>query len=1073
MYKISIIIPIYNSKDAIHSCFKSLTTQTIGFENLEIIFVDDCSEDGTWEEILKLSSEYPNVFGYRTEQNSGFAGEPRNIGLRNSTAPYIMFLDSDDLYLNDACETLYNIIVEKNVDIVSGNYIITNGEDCYPNEEWNAKWLNIKWNNNLVEIKNINEEPDLLKLIPAVWSKIFKRNFLHEKKLFFEVGIPAQDLIFVTLALLESKGTIFIDKPVVNYMHLINQSPSVTTTKNKKMLSKFLEAYTTFYNILDKKYPKYVNLALRHLDFWTRQLISGNYSPTDTWDLLNMSHFLITKFNHSPNNFTNKNYKMLYKLIEEKKYPKAMDLINLLKLQQNEELITTKIKSKKVLSLFFGFDYDVGGLAKAVFNRSKLMASKGHDVSLINIDSCINYGPNIVENNYKNLNNIEKHFRELGYLSDNIEFINIFEYYREKNTLSEIKKINNVLNELSIITITDSYVIQKFEKKGNVKILNFFNRTDFTDDEIKLIIKLYEEPLSRKIKETSISEAFNKKLIKTENYVNDILNVVTIHGEKDIFYTEDGFIYLEILKKPFKYTIYDKISNSKIILNNVKEFLNHFVEEMCFKCSEKPFLINECSGEIPNFDNISSDLAYKIGWIHSNPYMEPYCCGSPLRNMSVLNNVNQLDALIALTETEKLDLTKEFGTDNIYSIPNMLNFEDNENKKIDKDFKKISIFARLSKEKNLGDAIKAFAIVHEKIPDATLNIYGRALRPSELEEQDKLYKLVHDLKLENVVLFKGHVTNVYEEMKNSLVTLCVSQFEGMSMIFLESMVNKTPLISYDLNYGPKDIINNGIDGIIVNQFDVESLAEKMIYLLENPNIAVKMGELAKTNILNNYTSNAVYKHIFNLFKEIYVNSELNNFEESISANISNMQIKYQKSVDEKDKLIKQNTQITAEKDKLIKQNTQITAEKDKLIKQNTQIIENTQKIDIEKDKLITQNKQIKLLMKYSTITLEYYKSKNNIKQKILFFLPYIYIILSHKEVILNLKLYRKLHNNEWFNIGYYINTNPDISNRKWCELLTPEVHYICHGYNEKRHPNPFYKNTLSKKELINLLQEYQ
>ena len=152
---ISVIVPVYNVEKYIDRCLESLLNQS--YENLEIIFVDDCSEDGTWEEILKLSSEYPNVFGYRTEQNSGFAGEPRNIGLRNSTAPYIMFLDSDDLYLNDACETLYNIIVEKNVDIVSGNYIITNGEDCYPNEEWNAKWLNIKWNNNLVEIKNINE----------------------------------------------------------------------------------------------------------------------------------------------------------------------------------------------------------------------------------------------------------------------------------------------------------------------------------------------------------------------------------------------------------------------------------------------------------------------------------------------------------------------------------------------------------------------------------------------------------------------------------------------------------------------------------------------------------------------------------------------------------------------------------------------------------------------------------------------------------------------------------------------------------------------------------------------------
>lgn len=119
-YKISIIVPVYNVQSTIENCFLSLQNQTIGFENLEIIFVNDCSTDRSYDIINIYTQMYDNIKYFSTEENSGVAGKPRNIGLKHATSDYVMFLDPDDTLTSDACKILYDKIIKSDVDIVSG-----------------------------------------------------------------------------------------------------------------------------------------------------------------------------------------------------------------------------------------------------------------------------------------------------------------------------------------------------------------------------------------------------------------------------------------------------------------------------------------------------------------------------------------------------------------------------------------------------------------------------------------------------------------------------------------------------------------------------------------------------------------------------------------------------------------------------------------------------------------------------------------------------------------------------------------------------------------------------------------
>ena len=120
--KISIILPIFNVGDHLRGGIDSLINQTIGNENLEIIMVNDCSTDGSGEIIDEYAEKYDCCIAIHHEKNSGAAFTPRNTGIDACTGDYIMFLDPDDRYTPDSCETLYNAVKENDADMAFARF---------------------------------------------------------------------------------------------------------------------------------------------------------------------------------------------------------------------------------------------------------------------------------------------------------------------------------------------------------------------------------------------------------------------------------------------------------------------------------------------------------------------------------------------------------------------------------------------------------------------------------------------------------------------------------------------------------------------------------------------------------------------------------------------------------------------------------------------------------------------------------------------------------------------------------------------------------------------------------------
>lgn len=117
MPKVSIIIPVYNKEHSISKCIQSLLNQTV--DDIECIFVDDCSKDRSVEVIKSFTDERVKLICSSVNQGPMCA---RARGYKVAKGGYIMFCDADDTMPLDAVQKLYERVTETNSDIVIGNY---------------------------------------------------------------------------------------------------------------------------------------------------------------------------------------------------------------------------------------------------------------------------------------------------------------------------------------------------------------------------------------------------------------------------------------------------------------------------------------------------------------------------------------------------------------------------------------------------------------------------------------------------------------------------------------------------------------------------------------------------------------------------------------------------------------------------------------------------------------------------------------------------------------------------------------------------------------------------------------
>lgn len=216
--KVSVIVPVYNTKKYLEKCLNSLVNQSL--KDMEIIVIND----GSKEDIESIIEKYKDKIKYIKNPNHGI-GYTRNVGIREACGEYVGFVDSDDYVEKNMFLDYYNFAKENILDIVVGNYF-----KHYQNEIIEMKIKHFEMGD-IYNVKDIIVNADY-----GPCTKIFKREMLIDNKIFFEENLKFEDMPFVAKALKEAQRIGHLDKAYYNYMV---RGSSETTTLDERSFDIF------------------------------------------------------------------------------------------------------------------------------------------------------------------------------------------------------------------------------------------------------------------------------------------------------------------------------------------------------------------------------------------------------------------------------------------------------------------------------------------------------------------------------------------------------------------------------------------------------------------------------------------------------------------------------------------------------------------------------------------------------------------------------------------------------------------------------------------------------------------
>lgn len=196
--------------------------------------------------------------------------------------------------------------------------------------------------------------------------------------------------------------------------------------------------------------------------------------------------------------------------------------------------------------------------------------------------------------------------------------------------------------------------------------------------------------------------------------------------------------------------------------------------------------------------------------------------------------ITQYDHIVTLTQEDRDCNWKRQSQLSV--IPNLLTFDRSMISALTR--KKVITIGRLSEEKNFASLIRAFRMVVDRHSDWKLEIYGDGA------QKDALQTLINRLSLYEHVFLMGQTDQVQARLSEASCFVLTSIYEGLPLVMLEALSCGLPIVSYDCPCGPKDIITDGIDGFLVPAGDEQLLANKICYLIENPDKRAEMGTAA-------------------------------------------------------------------------------------------------------------------------------------------------------------------------------------------------------------------------------------
>lgn len=484
-----------------------------------------------------------------------------------------------------------------------------------------------------------------------------------------------------------------------------------------------------------------------------------------------------------------------------------------------------------------------GGRTASILTKCRLLKEYG------GIDSTI-----VTLNYSSEINDIAADLRARGLLVDGVEIVNLHDYFDDPSQ-APAEEIRHEIDEPGMDKIRDpDQEVYRYFENGVYRLYKRF------DHDGRLLVRdWFNENRGR----TRRDEFNANGTIRRTTYMDLHYN----KPRQEIFFRANGVPYLNkwlVVNPVDRSTRVERITEFdeqgkpvRVLLSNValiQSYLDRLIgDQHTFLTVESRRSDHETLGyHRPNVKQV---------YVLHNPHLvTPGNDVNKLRPtyQPLLDQHDRIAATVFLTNAQRADAEARYGRqDNFWVIPHPVRPVEPA-PFADRDPGLVVMLARLDEQKQIGDAIEAFAQVVAAVPSARLEIYGHG--PLE----GALQRTIDSLGLGHSVALAGYTKDPAAVFRKASVSLLTSKFEGFGLVLLESLANGCPVVSYDIKYGPSDVVRDGVNGYLVTPRSRKALASRVVDLLSEPELRRRMSAAA-TEIGSEFSEQAFVARWSQLF----------------------------------------------------------------------------------------------------------------------------------------------------------------------------------------------------------------
>lgn len=443
----------------------------------------------------------------------------------------------------------------------------------------------------------------------------------------------------------------------------------------------------------------------------------------------------------------------------------------------------------------------------------------------------------ILTMNYSSeVDDVTNELRRRGALAEGVRVINLHDFFGGDVEYTGDPVVHPV-EEPGMSSIKDrDEAVYRYYENG---VYRLYKRFDY---EGRLIVRdWFNENRGR----TRRDEFTKAGLIRRTTYFDLHYN----KPRQEVYFRADGTAYMNrwLVVNPAdlstdveRITLFDREGRPTTVIRNNVELIQSYLDRLVGE--DHVFLTVESrrtDAETLTYKRANVKQLYVL---HNPHILSPFTNPHKIRPMyqPLLDRHAEVGATVFLTNAQRADAEAHYGRqDNFVVIPHPAQ-PVTLDPAITRDPRLVVMLARLDQQKQIDHAIDAFAHVLKQVPDARLEIYGRGPESGALQER------INRLGVQKSVKLAGYTTNPGATYQQAALSLLTSRYEGFGLVLLESLMHGCPVVSYDLKYGPADIITDNSNGFLVPFGDKGALAKRMVELLTNPDLQQRMSSASLT-----------------------------------------------------------------------------------------------------------------------------------------------------------------------------------------------------------------------------------